>query len=373
MSRKLDIGLKTTLSLIEQFQSTLSSTQPTSAPVNNEQDKTLDPLPLLSTASTALKSHVTKLSLLAITSPFTHSAVVTILSALNESVLPSLVTAALLVTPETHTKAFQTEIRLLANAALKELSSLAREVQTVAEEKADKKSLDQAEKDAVTVAAGRVWDACDVVIDVAAKGVIGFVVRRAEQYRDLVRDAVEEIEDWDPDEDENEFFDDLLGGDGKVGAGDDEDSDDEDEDKDEDEDEDEESAALHARKKDTLRILKPVAQIYPAIISNRLKKVPTPLTPPSVSALESLMKNLQQIPDHIDEVAGALYEADVDKYTTQLRKTKGCASKAIELVVLPWNEKDTAGDKFTTWSKTWTKVVEEVSKSIYESAGVKPA
>ncbi|KAL4902847.1 hypothetical protein BDW74DRAFT_58540 [Aspergillus multicolor] len=358
MSQKLQIVLKTTLTLIEQFQSTLSTTQTNSTPAASEKDKDLDPLPLLSTSSTALKSHVTKLSLLAINSPFTPSAVATTLSTLNESVLPSLVTAALLITPESHTRTFQTEIRVLTGTALKELSLLIKEVQIIAEEKAEKKSLDQAEKNAVTAVAGRVWDACDVLVDIAAKGVVGLLVKRAEQYRDLVRDAVEEIEEWDPDEEGDEFFDDLLDGDRNGFTADGEDDADEDED-------DEGSVALHARKKDALRILKPVAQIYPAIIANRLRKAPVPLAPGDVGTLEEVMRNLQRIPDHIDEVAGALYEDDPGKFTRQLRKTKERAFKAIELVVLPWGLKqENAGDKFTTWSHTWTKVVEEVIKTI---------
>ncbi|KAL2836528.1 hypothetical protein BJY01DRAFT_55743 [Aspergillus pseudoustus] len=367
MSEKFKITITTTLTLVEQFQSTLSSSQTNAGqrpnPSTNEQNKDLDPLALLSASATALKSHVTKLSLLTLTSPFTASAVATTLSTLNASVLPSLVTAALLVTPDSHTAAFQSEIRVLTNTALKELFFLVREIQAVAEAKASKKSLDQSEKDTVTLAAGRVWDACDVVIDVATKGVVGFVVRRAEEYRDLVRDAVEEIEEWDPDEDGDEFFDELLDDDNedRPTSGDSDDD---------DEDSEEAAAALRARKKDTLRVLKPIAQIYPAIITNRLKLVPVPLVPSDVKVLESLMRNLQQIPEHIDEVAGALYEEDLQKYTSQVGKTKDCASRAINLVVLPWaakqssGDQETVGDKFTTWSKTWIKVMGEVSKSI---------
>ncbi|KAJ0422572.1 hypothetical protein BJY00DRAFT_70368 [Aspergillus carlsbadensis] len=371
MSGKLKTTLTTTLTLVEQFQSTLSRTnarQPTPT-TTDEQTKDLDPLALLTISATALKSYVTKLSLLTLTSPFTASAVATSLSTLNESVLPSLVTAALLVTPESHTAAFQSEIRILASTALKELFLLVKEVQVVAEDKASKKGLDQSEKDPVTLAAGRAWDACDTLIDVATKGVVGFVVRRAEEYRALVRDAVEEIEAWDPDEEGDEFFDELLDGDaGEDKAGDDSD------DLEDDEDDEKGSAALHERKKDALRMLKPIAQIYPAIITNRLKKAPIPLPPSATKVLETLMKNLQQIPEHIDEVAGALYEDDLDKYTSQVAKTKVCASKAINLVALPWSVEqssgdiETEGDKFTTWSKTWLKVVSEVSKSIDESS-----
>ncbi|KAL3460542.1 hypothetical protein BJX64DRAFT_182850 [Aspergillus heterothallicus] len=373
MSGKLTITLTTTRTLVEQFQATLSSShantgQPTPTTAD-KQNKGLDPLPLLSTSATALKSHVTKLSLLTLTSPFTASAVTTTLSTLNETVLPSLVTAALLVTPESYTAAYQTEIRILTSTTLKELYLLVKEVQVVAEEKASKKGLNQSEKDTVTLAAGRVWDACDVLVDVATKGVVGFVVRRAEEYRDLVRDAVEEIEAWDPDEEGDEFFDELLDEDYEDGAkksrGDSDDN--------SEYDEEDGNAALHDRKKDALRMLKPIAQIYPALITNRLKRAPVPLSPSDCKVLESLMKHLQQIPEHIDEIAGALYEADLDKYLHQAGKTKDCACRAINLVMLPWpvapngGDQEGAGDKFTAWSKTWIKVMGEVSKSIDET------
>lgn len=164
----------------------------------------------------------------------------------------------------------------MTKAMLQELSSLVKEVQAVATKNDDsveggpeKGELSQVEKDAVTVATGRVWDVCDTVVDAAANGVVGFVVRRVEQWRDLVRDALQEIEEWDPDEEGDEFFDELLSDDGNGESQVDDDGDDV-----SDEGEKESNAALHDRKKSTLRILKPVAQIYPAIIINRLRKAP---------------------------------------------------------------------------------------------------
>ncbi|PKX93274.1 uncharacterized protein P174DRAFT_443154 [Aspergillus novofumigatus IBT 16806] len=365
MAKQLRVSLTTTLTLLEQLQAALS------APAGDTKPAELsgkDALPLLSTSATALKSQVTKLSLLTITSPFTHSAVGTVLSALNSSVLPSLVTAALLVTPTDHTKAFHAEIHALAKSTLRELTFLVTEVQAVAEKtdrakEGQKKrgELSQAEKDPVTVATGRVWDSCDTLIDVAAKGVVGFVIRRVEEWRDLVRDAVEEIEDWDPEEDGDEFFDDLLSDDGAKDTKDEE----------KEEDTEDSCAALHAQKKSTLRILKPIAQIYPAIVANRLKgagDVPCSSTS-GIGRLERLMMNLQLIPEHVDEVAGALYEEDLGKCTQYLGKVKRCAMNAVDSVKPTWDTVDAPDsqqkeDKFTIWSKTWMNVLDEVSKSV---------
>ncbi|KAF5862782.1 hypothetical protein ETB97_011130 [Aspergillus alliaceus] len=373
MSRKLYITLTTTLTLLEQFRSTLAL-PPVGSTSTELSGK--DALPLLSASSTALKSQVTKLSLLAITSPFTHSAVGSVLADLNESVLPSLVTAALLITPTNHTKAFQAEALSLTRTALHELSSLIKEVKSVAEKndevKDDKKKrgdeLSRSEKDAVTVATGRVWDACDALVDLSSKGIVGFVVRRVEEWRDLVRDAVEEIDDWNPDDEEDDFFDELLSDDGKQGVekgGEAE--------LDEDDSDDEDKAALYELKGTALRLLKPIAQIYPAIITNRLKKVPESSSS-IINQLEYLMTYLQRIPEQVDEIAGALYEANLERSTRYIKVTKECAVHAVNSVIMPWGEQGTtdsqqkAGDKFTHWSKTWLGVIDEVSKPLEEAS-----
>ncbi|CAL5869390.1 uncharacterized protein PFLUO_LOCUS3619 [Penicillium psychrofluorescens] len=366
MSRQLSTILTTTFALLDQFQDTLSPK--TAAQAAQSTPKDADGLPLLSASSSALRAQVTKLSLLALTTPFTHSAVSGILRDVNDSILPSLVTASLLVTPTAYTKAFHSEVLVLAKAALVEFASLIQEVKIIADKKDEQKNdnkkeseLVQSEKNAVTVATGRTWDACDAVTNIANKGVVGFVIRRVEQWRDLVRDAVEEIEDWDPEDDGDEFFDGVMDDD------DDKDDDKDDEDSEEDAEEDKENtAALQEQKKATIRFLKPVAQIYPAIISNRLKNTGnTPLSPVSrITKLESLMLNLQHIPDQVDEAAGALYEADVDRSVEYLKEVKKCATQAVDSVVSPWDASAGAEDKFTVWSKTWLKVMDEVSKPI---------
>lgn len=369
MSQQLSTITSTTLALIEQFQSALVPSLTNAA---ESSPKDVKPLPLLSASASALKSQVTKLSLLAITTPFTHSAVSSVLRACNDSVLPSLVTAALLVTPAEYTKAFHSEVIVLVRTALTEFSTLAREVENIHDSKEQARvdnptkkkedDVDKAEKDAVTRATGRVWDACDAVVDVANKGVVGFVMRRVEEWRDLVRDAVEEIEDWDPEEEGDEFFDEIMGDKGDDG--------DEDDKVDDSEDDDDQSiAALKEQKKSTLRFLKPVSQVYSAIINYRLKNAgDVPLSSVSgVTRLESLMTSLQSIPDQVDEAAGALYEDNVSKSAKFLEETRKSATQAVQSITLPWDTSDdeqNPQDKFTVWSKTWLKVMDEVSKSI---------
>ncbi|KAA8650062.1 uncharacterized protein ATNIH1004_002743 [Aspergillus tanneri] len=372
MSKTLHTALNTSIILVEQFLLTLA------APCADQASKELsgkDVLPLLSASSTSLKAQVTKLSLLAINSPFTHSAIATVVSDLNKSVLPSLVTAALLVTPVYHTKSFQAEVLVLVNSALRELDLLLKEIQAVASKVDEAKlaqkgdnELSQSEKNVVTLAAGRTWEACDMLTDLAAKGVVGFVIRRVEEWRDLVRDAVDEIEEWDPEEEGDDFFDELLSDDGKQNAGMSESKPSETDENSEDSD------ALHEHKRNAIRILKPVTQIFPAIIMNRLKKVPK-LSPFIVKQLELLMSNLRHIPDNVDEVAGALYEANLSKTNQYLEKTKDNAINAIKSVASPWDSanlvdsEQQTDDKFAIWSKTWLNVMREVSKSAVDDDG----
>ncbi|KAJ5638298.1 hypothetical protein N7490_008177 [Penicillium lividum] len=359
MSQQLVTVLATSIAIVNQFQDAISPS--TLAQSTQTPTKDAKPLPLLSASSSALKAQVTKLSLLSITTPFTHSAVTKILRDCNDSVLPSLLTATLLVNPAEYTKTFHSETLALVRILFTELATLLKLVKALSEKKDQAKKenpkskeeeIVKAEKDAITLATGRVWDACDSVVQVATNGVVGFITRRVEQWRDLVRDAVEELENWDPAEDDD-FFDDILG-----------DEKDEEDAGSEDSDDEENTAAMQEQKKTTLRFLKPIAQVYPAIITYRLKKAnDAPLaSAENVARLEKLVVSLQSIPDQVDEVVGALYEEDAPRSVEFLQKTHEFASQAVESVAAPWG--DEAEDKFTVWSQTWSKVMEEVSKSI---------
>lgn len=358
MAEKLQQLLTTSLALSEQFQTTLASANVFAS--NDSQQQPLanapNPLKLLSDSSKTLRSHVTKLSLLAITAPFTPSAISTVLSDVNGTALPSLVTAALLITPDEHTTAYSSEARVLVRTALKEYSSLTEEIQKVAKRE-EKSELPKDEKDAITSQTGRVRDVCDEIMGLVEKGVAGFVVRRVEEWRDLIKDAISELEEWDPEnEDDLDDFDldNEENGNDKSPKEDHEGGED-----------DDDIAALQTHKKNTLRLLKPISQIYPAIISNRLKKECFVIDEKTsqkdiIAKLNSLFVELQAIPGHVDEVAGSLYEGNLSGLSVHLRRARKCAERAVSLVAYPWNVAEE--DKFTTWSATWMKVIEGVVK-----------
>lgn len=370
MSQKLHNLLATALVLSEQFQTTLDTTTPAQ---NTTADgaQTADPLSILSNSAKSLRAQVTKLSLLAITAPFTPSAISTCLASVNDSVMPSMVTAALLLTPGEYTKAFSTEARILVKTGLKEFAVLVQKISNIAHEldpsfpskngeqskdaENKKKELSKQEKDVLTSQTGRVWDVCDTITTLVSQGVVGHVAKRVQQWHDLVKDAISELEEWDPEDEDDGGFEELMGSD-----------DDNDEDsKSEDEGDDEKDVeALQTQKKSLLRSLKPVAQIYPAIVTNRVKKGGlTANNPQQIAKLELLTANLQSIPDHVDEAAGSLYEHNLDDCVKYLKLAKTTAEKAIDLVVFPWGEQQQE-DKFTVWSRTWRKVMDDVISDV---------
>ncbi|PGH29278.1 hypothetical protein GX50_07970 [[Emmonsia] crescens] len=403
--------LEATLILTGQFNSTLSTPLPPSESQSTTNNHPA-PLSLLSTSATALKAQTTKLSLLAINTPFTPSALITVLTTVNESILPSLVTAALLAIPAEYTRAFHAEAKLLVKDALREFGSLVGVVKVIAggagsgdkgkgEGKATVTVTEQ-QKGEVMTCTGRVWKACEQLVSFAEEGVVGFVAGKARQYLELVRDGIRELEEWDPEEDgdddeDDPFWDDgdELGGKGDEGTGKDKGMGKAD---DESNDEDTTIASLQSEKSHLLRLLNPISQIYPAIISHRLKKKTFSsstskdqrkhqhgLSQTEISQLDRLLPHLRELPNLVDEAAGSLYDHDIDNtvmYTMQLRK---CAFAAAEAVRLPLidnshgngdnmsgnegggekGEKKVAGeeDKFPKWADTWMRVIEEIAKS----------
>ena len=198
---KLNTTLTTTLSLLDRFTNSLNSlpTVDTTTPPNSP-----SPLPLLSTCAATLRAQTTKLSLLTITPPFTISAIATVLGSLNDAILPSLLTATLLLTPSNFTKAYSAEAISLTRATLRDLKDLAQLVESRSKDGKPKADPTIQQQNEVTAATGKIWEDCDQLRKLADDGIAGFVVKKAEQHLELIKDAVKELEEWDPEDDEDE-------------------------------------------------------------------------------------------------------------------------------------------------------------------------
>ncbi|PGH11448.1 hypothetical protein AJ80_07128 [Polytolypa hystricis UAMH7299] len=392
MAQKLRTTLDATLVLIEQFTNALSSpAQKEQPPRNSGTETNPSPLPLLLAAAQTLKSQTTKLSLLSLNAPFTPSALLTILSAINESILPSLVTGALLCDPEKYTFAFHKEAKVLVKEALTELTTLINDVRGIASEEG--KGVDEGVKGVVMTSTGRVWKACDELVTIATDGVVGLVLRKAEEYMKLVADGIRELEEWDPEEDGDddpfgEDFDDDGVQDHKARDNKNAESDDNDDDEKGEEDE-ETLAKLQDEKKYLLRLLNPINRIYKSISSPAgLKKLNTTTADDNnsnnnrdlflstyASHFDALISKFGEIPDLVDEAAGSLYEHDIDNAVTQTdllgKLAMGTVQSIRELWVSSMSEQQQqqqhqegeGEDKFLKWADTWLKVVGEMVKS----------
>ena len=216
-----------------------------------------------------------------------------------------------------------------------------------------------AARGAILAATGVVWEGCDALVGLCEAGVVGLAVRRAEEWRGVLLDAVVEMREWGEEADED--GDDEDGGDGsgeeeggfevfgaanRLEKGDGE---------------------LRALLEASVRKLKTVAVLYQALVKRRLKTFPPPFaSAPSskdgdsdaaaaaaaqrVQTLDELMALLKSIPESVDELASAFYDLDGDEAKVLLKKCCDDAVRAATIVKQNWDGKD---DEFTAWSGKW--------------------
>lgn len=318
-----------------------------------------NPLHVVRDAARLLKAHVTKLSLLAINKPFTPSAIGKILRELSATCLPALAGAGQILQQEDKQwPAFvRREVHARTRRAFRELAALLQEVQSIA----DGADIDAGGgKRASLHATGIVWEACDALVELDKLGVAGLAVRRAEQYRDTIKDAIEELQEWR----EGDDLDSETHGDALV------DSDDEGVDGEEDSIEDIFHAAnsmprdhpeIREAVEQTEAFLKKAVLLYTALIKRRLKTVPPVQTDAedeqqgeTAIRLDKIMTQLHTLPDATDQLAGAFYDLDENQAKEMLAKCVQHAKAACHAAALDWRQKE---DEFTAWAKKWEAAV----------------
>ncbi|KAF2199064.1 hypothetical protein GQ43DRAFT_133033 [Delitschia confertaspora ATCC 74209] len=370
---------KTTQTLLTHFQSSL--TPPASSTVASTQNTTsptasappTDPLPPLKATATLLRSHTTTLSLLLLTPPFSPTAISKKLGDVSSSVLSGMVAAASSPSSSSTTTSgevgqdsvsalMRSELRAMVRRALSAWGDVLGLVLRLAVGRKGGGAVSEVEKRDVLSATGVVWECCDALIKVCEQGIVGLVVRKAEEWRGVLMDAVGELKEWGEDVDDGDEED----GDEVVGSGDEE----EDEFKSED---DIFGAANKLGKGDKelkvlldggVKKLKMVGVLYQALIKRRLRTFPaTSLSnergdaKDPMQTLEKLMLILKGIPESVDDLASAFYDLDEEEARKELDKCCDDARKAIELVKQGWNGSD---DEFTAWSGKWTDALGSV-------------
>jgi hypothetical protein len=329
-----------------------------------------NPLEVIKTCTTLLKSHTTTLSLLLLTPPLTPSALVTKVGEVSSGALSGLVTAAI-STPGAGQK---DELGVLMRAEVKVqarrfigtwqdvLAVILRLVERRQSDMKKGKTKDEGptegERQDVLAATGVVWEACDALLKLCTDGIVGLVVKKAQELRGVLLDAIEELKEWGEDVDEeddgdeaegseDEFADedDIFGAANKLGKGDRE---------------------LKVLLDTSTKKLKMVGLLYQALIKRRLKTFSTAAVPASASAtngdssasspdppiakLDELMILLKAIPETVDDLASAFYDLDEDEAKETMEKCSGEAKSAVALVKQSWTGAD---DEFTAWSAKW--------------------
>jgi hypothetical protein len=348
----LKATVATASALIAQLQSTGLAAQ-------SESQNAVNALELAHDAASLIRAHTTKLSLLIINKPITPTAISTVLRELVAGPLPALASAVELCTAERYTKALSAELQYRAKKVFVDLNTLFNAIPLDGKILSDDaKNGTGAEMGNGSLAVtGTIWEACDGVIDLTKIGVAGFIIQKAEGYRDLLKDALEELQEWAEEESDGEDedvvdgkedsaqadFDDIFGSQRHIPSDD--------------------PARIRPRLESSLKRLRLLMLLYQAVTKRRFKTLP-PLPQPQlpsepgnksvddlgiINCLDEVMDVMKKIPDIIDELASAFYELDTTEIDKRMDQCFFTGFALTELLVKNWKGEK---DEFSTWVGT---------------------
>lgn len=365
MSKQSDI--QSLVSLVSSQQALLNTFLTNLAPNVTEAPSTdlppnpPNPLHLLRDAATLLKAHITKLSLLLINKPFTATAIQKVVRDVSGTCLPAIMGAVELCQPDVWGSFLRQQVIGRVRTVMREMDLCYNETKQIALEELEalgqgkgKSSAKQDQGRDSLVSTGVVWEACDRIIELDSVGIAGLAVKRAEEWRDMIKDAIEELKEWeDGDGEDDDEEDDAAASD----------NDDDDDDKDSVDDMFSAANALPKNRPDLKEQLatandklKKIGMLYTALAKRRLKTF-TPdvaATKANIHSLDELLNILKTLPDSVDDLASAFYDLDSDEVEQVMTKCIQDARKAAELAKLSWDAKD---DEFTAWATKWLEVM----------------
>ncbi|KFY44648.1 hypothetical protein V494_01388 [Pseudogymnoascus sp. VKM F-4513 (FW-928)] len=373
------LALKSIVSTVSALLDQLETATKASPATQKAPASEINALFLAHDAAKLIRAHSTKLSLLIINTPFTPSAIVKVLREVAAGPLPSLGTAVELCGAHVYSEIMQGELQWRVRKVFSEFRVLLKEIPL------DGKVLTEDQKNGTGKTVGKgslastgvLWQACDDLAELKNLGIAGVVVRKAEQYRDTLKDAIEELQEWGDESDDE----------------DDEDEDDEantDDEADEaapktaqDEIDDFFGSSMHIPKDDpnkirprlelSLRRLKLIAVMFSAVVKRRYKTLSPltlselstgeypltqdKLTPPKPGTamapayrVDASVTILGTITELADDLATAFYDLDAETIDGAMDQCFSTSLKVTELLSQDWAGKD---DVFTTWAETF--------------------
>ncbi|KAF7561644.1 hypothetical protein G7046_g2502 [Stylonectria norvegica] len=335
-----------------------SADQPQEAPSSSSPPEALDALAIARDSASLIKAHTTKLSLLIINKPFSPSAVVTVVRDLTKGPIPGLASSAQACDAHLYTAVVRRELAWRSQKVFSELGGLLQKVPKDGETlSGGKRDGSVSDGKGSLVATGVLWSACDDVVQLANIGVEGFLIKKVEDWRDTLKDVMEELKEWgdeEPDDDEEDdededvadladdlggshistqaMLDDLMSSNPTIPRSD--------------------PNGIRPRLESSLKRLRLVVLLYQAITKRRLKKLPSLPMRDSISTipqrLDEVARVLQQLPDKFGDLAEAFYELKPAEIDAAIKECFTQASAAGQLLSQSW---DGSQDEFTEWTK----------------------
>ena len=208
---------------------------------------------------------------------------------------------------------------------------------------------------------GVLWAECDKMVELASNGLVSLATQRTEDYHGLLKDAIQELEEWNPDEDTDSDTDSLSSNKPKPAST-------------ATADnlastlEDLSMSSSAILRKRTLLTLRTVRVIYPALKKRRISTFPNITnsstlvslpTSTQIDALNSLIDQAKGFTEAADEIAGALYEDDEEQVERRLKALRESAEDCAMGVKKGWEGEE---DEFTGWAEKWVARLDEVGR-----------
>jgi hypothetical protein len=284
-----------------------------------------------------------------INEPFTPSAVQKELTSCEGECLPGMMGAVEACHPRLWTSTLAKEVKLRVEAVVSALGLLLSDVRSKAQ--GGKVKLNSARHKEKTLAStGQVWETCDALAALERLGIAGCVTKKAQEYRDMLKDAIEELKEWGEDEDDQD--------EGFVGSDDEGDN---------DSIEDMFSGnRLPAHRQDlkelletSLKKLKLIDILFQALLKRRLKTFVVNEPPirdeeKRLRRVDDLLARLKASSEAVDDLANAFYELDAEHAQEDLDGIVKDAQATAENMNKSWNGFE---DEFTVWVTKWKETI----------------
>ncbi|KAK1021055.1 hypothetical protein LTR33_018591 [Friedmanniomyces endolithicus] len=192
-----------------------------------------------------------------------------------------------------------------------------------------------------------VWETCDALVALSTLGISGLAVQKAEQYRETVQDAIEELREWAAGEDQETEGHDALLDDNDEGVEGDRDS--------------LMEEIFHAAnslpadrvelKESGEEIEKSRAALY-CCGEEEIEDLRG--GDATVGRLDEAVEGLRRIPHLVDELAACFYDLDEEKARAALDKS---VIEAVAVATVMREDWSGGSDEFTAWSMKWKDAV----------------